>query len=119
MAKRTRKPEREGSLSSLAGVLPALCQELDFDRKVNELAFLRLWAFQATAVIGAELASQTKAIKLRRQGARVILMVKVSHATLASELSFHTKTLQDALNQFEPQTGVRIHQIQFTVGTLN
>lgn len=114
-----KKPERAGSLNTLGGILPDLCRELDWDRKVNEMAFLRLWKPQAAACMGADSAAQTQAIKLRKQGARVILMVKVAHAVLASELSFYTQTLRDALNQFEPQTGVKIHQIQWIVGSLS
>lgn len=116
MARRTKKPERSGSLNTLADILPGLCQELDWENKVNELAFLRLWPSQAAALLGPEMASQTRAVKLRKQGNRLILQVKVAHATLAAELGFYTQTLIAALNHFEPQTRIAIHQIKFIVG---
>lgn len=115
---RPRKPDRIGSLNSLADVLPGLCQELDLENKVNELAFLRLWPSQVTALMGLESASQTQAIKLRKQGNRLTLLVRVAHAALASELSFHVQALQAALNGFEPQTSIRIDRIQFVVGAV-
>lgn len=115
---RTRKPDRAGSLNSLADVLPGLCQELDLENKVNELAFLRLWSSQASALLGPETASQTKAVKLRKQGNLLTLLVKVAHPALASELGFHTEALQAALNRFEPQTRITIHRIQFIAGTV-
>jgi hypothetical protein len=115
---RTRKPDRVGSLNSLADVLPVLCEQLDLENKVNELAFLRLWPSRVTELMGLEAASQTQAVKLRKQGNRLTLLVKVAHAALAAELGFHVLALQTALNQFEPQTGISIHRIQFVVGSI-
>jgi hypothetical protein len=115
---RTRKPDRAGSLNSLAEVLPGLCQELDLENKVNELAFLRLWPSQASAIVGQEMASQTQAVKLRKQGNRVTLLVRVAHPALASELGFYAQAFIDALNHFEPQTRIVIHRIQFAAGTV-
>jgi hypothetical protein len=115
---RTRKPDRAGSLNTLADVLPGLCQELDLENKVNELAFLRLWSSQASALLGPGMASQTQAVKLRKQGNRLTLLVRTAHPALASELGFHAQALIEALNQFEPQTRLAIHRIQFVAGTI-
>jgi hypothetical protein len=116
---RSKKPERSGTLNILADVLPELCRTLDLDNKINELAFLRLWPSQAATLLGTEAAAQTKAVKLKKQGNRRIRVVRVQHAALASELAFYTQALQAALNQFEPQTGIQIHRIQFVVGAIN
>lgn len=106
------------AVSSLADVLPALCRDLSLDQKVNELAFLALWDSQVTAIAGPMVAGQTRAVRLQQRGARRILLVRVGHAALAAELGFHVAALKEALNRFEPQTGVRIDHIQLTVGAV-
>ena len=116
--KRSKKPDRVGSLTSFADVLPGLCQDLALDRKVNEMAVLALWPQQARLIAGEQVALQSKAVRLRKQGYEMVLLVKVASATLASELSFHTMTIKDALNGFQPQTGIRVDKIQLTVGAL-
>lgn len=118
MRRRTRKPERAGSLASLADVLPVLYRDLDMDKKVNEFALLALWPAMATSLIGSEGAAQTRAVGLRKQGARTILQVRVANAALASELSFHLPAIQTALNGYAPQTGLRVDRIQLNTGIL-
>lgn len=118
MSYRPRKPRPPESLSSLAEILPTLCRDLDIDKKVNELALLALWPRQVEAVAGAVAAAQSKAVRLKKQGDRLILVVKVANAALASELGFHVPVIKEALNRFKPQTGLAIDQIQLSVGTI-
>jgi hypothetical protein len=118
MKRRTRKPERAGSLVSLADVLPVLYQDLDLEKKVNEFALLALWPAMATSLLGVEAAAQTRAVRLKKQGARTVLLVKVTSAALASELSFHLPAIQAALNGYTPQIGLRVDRIQLSTGVL-
>jgi hypothetical protein len=114
-----RKPQKADSpsaLTSLADILPAVCRDLALDRKVNELALLALWPKQVEMLSGAVVAAQTKAVRLKKQGNRTILVVKVASAALASELGFQVPGLKEALNRFQPQTGILLDQIQFSVG---
>ncbi len=118
----TKQPERVGSLNTLADVLPGLYKDLKMDLKINEFALLALWPTVLTAEMGptAEIACEhTKAIKIRRQGNKITLLVKVAHAVLASELTFHTMPLLSALNAYTPQTGLKVDQIQWMVGSLS
>lgn len=116
--RKTRKPERAGSLASLSDVLPVLYRDLDMEKKVNEFAFLALWPKLVETLAGPMMASQTRAIRLKKQGYRTHLLVKVSNAVLASELGFQLLALKDALNGYHPQTGIQIDQIQMVVGVL-
>ncbi len=114
-----KKPKRTGSLMAFSEVLPQVCQNLQLDKKVNEMAFLSLWPSQVAGIAGKTAAEQTQAVRLRKQGYKTILAVKVSNAALATELSFHVPALKDALNAFKPQTGLSIDQIQLSVGSLS
>ncbi|HEY9686030.1 MAG TPA: DUF721 domain-containing protein [Coleofasciculaceae cyanobacterium] len=114
--RKPQKPDSLSALTSLADILPAVCRDLALDRKVNELALLALWPKQVEMLAGAVAASQSKAIRLKKQGDRTILVVKVASATLASELGFQVPALKDALNRFHPQTGIMLDQIQLSVG---
>lgn len=116
--RRTRKPERTGSLSSLGDVLPILYDDLNMEKKVNEFALMALWPQLVESLAGAMMAGQTRAIRLKKQGYLTVLMVKVSNAALASELSFQLAHLKEALNQYAPQTGLTVDQIQLLVGSL-
>jgi hypothetical protein len=117
-SRRTRKPERTGSLAALSDVLPGLYRDLDMDKKVNEFALLRLWPQLVASLTTPAAAAQTRAIRLKKQGVRTVLMVKVANAVLASELTFQILPLKDAINGYKAQTGLTIDQIQFLVGTL-
>ena len=117
-SKKTAKPKRVGSLSSLAQVLPGVCDNLQLDKKINELAFLALWPRQVAGLCGQVTADNTKAIKLKKQGYKTILLVRVSNAALASELSFQIAILKEVLNRFQPQTGIAIDHIQLMVGSV-
>lgn len=113
-----RKPNRVGSLASLADVLPGLCQNLELDKKVNEMALLALWPRQMEILMGPEFLQNTRAIRLKKRGYQRILFVKVSNASLASALSFQLPVLKAALNGFSPQTGLTVDDIQLSVGTV-
>lgn len=117
-SKKSAKPVRAGSLSSLAQVLPGVCDDLKLDDKINELAFMALWPRQVEGICGKTVAESTRAVKLKKNGLKMVLLVKVAHASLATELGFHVTTLKDALNRFQPQTGIAIDQIQLTVGSI-
>lgn len=114
----SRKNKRVGSLSTLADVLPGLCQDLELDKKVNELALLALWPKQVAMVAGQVAADHSKAIRLKKQGYKTTLLVRVSNAALASEMTFQIPVIQEALNRFSPQTGIAVDHIQLTVGSL-
>jgi hypothetical protein len=116
--KKTVKPKRIGSLSSLANVLPGVCDGLQLDKKINELALMALWPKQVEGLCGKVAADSTRAVRLKKQGYKTLLMVKVSNSALASELSFQVHALKDALNRFQPQTGITVDQIQLVVGSL-
>jgi hypothetical protein len=116
--KKSAKPKRVGSLNSLAQVLPGVCDNLQLDKKINEMAFLALWPRQVEGICGKVAAENTRAFKLRKQGDKTVLMVKVTHATLASELGFQVTSIMEALNRFQPQTGIFADQIQLIVGSL-
>jgi hypothetical protein len=109
-----KKPQRVGSLSSLAGVLPQLCEQLDMNRKVQELSLLSVWP----TLVGERYASQTRASAVKKKGARTVLYVKVASASVASELSFQSEGLKEMLNGFAPQTGIKLDAIQFSIGSL-
>jgi hypothetical protein len=113
-----KKPQRVGSLSSLGDVLPGLYRDLDMDKKVNEFALLGLWPSLVQTFLGVSGAAQTRAFRLRKQGYQTVLMVKVSNAALASELSFQLMHLKEALNGYTPQTGLTVDRIQLMVGSL-
>lgn len=114
----SKKPKRAGSLAAFSDVLPKVCQNLDLDKKVNEMALLALWPKQVAGIAGQVAASNTKAVRLRKQGYQTILSVTVSNAALASELSFQIPALKEALNRFTPQTGLTVDQIKLNVGTV-
>lgn len=116
---RGRKIKRAGSLSAFSEVLPRVCEDLALDKKVNEMALLALWPKQVAGIAGQAAAENTRAVRLRKQGYQTILSVKVTNAALASELSFQLPALKDALNAYAPQTGLKVDQIQLSVGTLN
>lgn len=114
-----KKPhQRTGSLASLAEVLPGLCEDLALDQKVNEMALLTLWPQQAMLVTGIDTATRTKAVRLKKQGERTILQVRVEHATLAAELGFYLPAVKEALNRFAPQTGLVVDEIRLSVGKI-
>jgi hypothetical protein len=113
-----KKPQRVGSMALFGDVLPTLYRDLEMDKKVNEFAFLALWPQVVCAAVGMDIATQTQAIRLKKQGNRTILLAKVSCSALASELSFYTSTLQQALNAYAPQTGITIQRIQLSVGSV-
>lgn len=118
--KKGKKPGRVGSLAAFSDVLPQLCQSLELDKKVNELALLALWPQQVTAVMGqSQVAQQSRAVRLRKQGYQMVLAVKVANAALASEMSFHLPALIGRLNAFKAQTGLTVDRIQLTVGNVN
>ena len=116
--KKKAKPQRVGSLSSLANVLPGVCDGLQLDKKINELALLALFPRQVEGLCGKVAAEGTRAIRLRKQGYKMVLLVKVANAALASELTFQVSVLKDALNRFQPQPGITVDQIQWVVGSL-
>jgi hypothetical protein len=116
--RKPQKPESSSAITSLADILPAVCRDLALDHKVNELALLALWPSQVEKLSGAVAAAQSKAIRLKKQGNRTILVVKVASAALASELGFQAPALKEALNRFHPQTGIVLDQIQLSVGAL-
>lgn len=113
-----KKNKRVGSLSTLADILPALCQDLDLDKKVNELALMALWPKQVAGIAGQVAADHSKAVRLKKQGHQTTLLVRVSNAAMASELSFQVPAIKEALNKFSPQTGLTVDQIQLTVGSI-
>lgn len=113
-----KKPKRVGSLSAFSDVLPKVCQDLELDKKVNEMALLALWTRQVEVVVGKVAADNTRAVRLRKKGYQTVLSVKVTNASLASELGFHVPALKESLNAFSPQTGLSIDLIQLSVGTL-
>jgi len=117
-SKKPAQPKRIGSLSSLAQVLPGVCDGLQLDKKINELAVLALWPRQVEGICGKIAMENSKAVRLKKQGDRTLLLVKVKHATLASELAFHLGALKDTLNRFHPQTGITVDVIQLVVGSL-
>lgn len=114
----SRKPKRVGSLNSLADVLPGVCQNLQLDKKINEMALMALWPKQVEGIAGKTASENSKAIQLKKQGYQTTLLVRVSNAVMASELSFHVMMLKEALNKFTPQTGITVDRIQLTVGSL-
>src|SRR6478609_2981060 len=114
-----KKPQRSGSLMSLGDVIPAVYQNLDMDKKVNEFAVLSLWPQALTGVLGVDIAMQTQAVKLRQAAGKMVLHVKVSSAPMASEISFYTSTLLQTLNAYAPQTGIKIDRIELRVGAVN
>jgi hypothetical protein len=115
---RTRGPKRVGSLSSLANILPEVCEGLKLDEKINEMALLALWPKQVEAIAGSHAAQNSRAVRLKKQGYQTILLARVNQAALASELGFHLPLIKEALNRFTPQTGFTVDQIQLTVGSL-
>jgi hypothetical protein len=117
MSKR-RDPKRIGSLSSLADVLPGVCEGLELDKKIHEMALLALWPKQVALLAGSHAAENSRAVRLKKQGYQTILLVRVAQAALASELGFQVPALKEALNRFTPQTGLTIDHIQLTVGSL-
>lgn len=114
MAGRGRKPVRPGTLKALADVLPAVSDQLHLDRKVQEMALLALWP----QLVGASYAAHTRAMALKKRGDKQTLLVKVANAALASDLSFQLPVLQEALNRYEPQTGLKVDAIHLMVGSL-
>lgn len=112
-----KKQQRAGSLVSLGDVLPGLYQELEMDKKVNEFALLSLWPQVLTGILGSDIAMQTQAVKLKKTAGKTVLHIKVSSAPMASEISFYTKALQDALNAYTPQTGIKVDRLELRVGT--
>lgn len=117
-SKKKAKPQRIGSLSSLANVLPGVCDGLQLDKKINEMALLALFSKQVEGLCGKVAADGTRAMRLKKQGYKMLLVVKVSNAALASELTFQVPALKEALNRFQPQTGITVDQIQLVVGSL-
>lgn len=113
-----KKAKRVGSLSAFADILPQVCQNLKLDKKVNELALLALWPVQVAVLAGQVASQNTRAVRLIQQGYQTVLMVKVSNASLASELSFYVPALKTALNGYKAQTGLTIDQIKLSVGSL-
>ena len=116
--KKSTKPKRVGSLASFAQVLPGVCDDLKLDRKINEMAFLALWPKQTEDICGKIAAENSRAVRLAKHGDKICLFVKVTHATLASEMGFQLPALKEALNRFQPQTGIRVDQIRLDVGSL-
>jgi len=117
-AKKSTKPKRTGSLASFAQVLPGVCDGLQLDRKINEMAFLALWPKQVEGICGKIAAENSRAVRLAKQGDKICLFVKVVHATLASEMGFQVPALKEALNRYQPQTGITVDQIRLEVGSL-
>lgn len=113
-----KKPSRVGSLSAFSDVLPQICQNLELDKKVNEMALLALWPNQVSQLAGAVIGQNTRAVRLRKQGYQTVLLVKVANAALASELTFHIPALLNALNGYKAQTGLTVDRIQVSVASL-
>ncbi len=110
-----KHPHTSQPVHALKDVLPGLCRELALDEKVREMTVLSLWS----QLVEEPYRSQSKAVRLRQQGAQWILWVQVADAGMASDLSFQIPNLLLQFNQFAPQTGVRVDQIRLRIGSLS
>jgi len=98
----------------LSDILPGVCQMLDLDGKVHEMAYLALWNAQAERILGKLRADRTEATHFKKHAnGSMSLCVAVDHPTLMSELGFFTPQLVAAMNRAGSQTRVYIKKIQW------
>lgn len=102
------------AISSLADVLPQVSRDLDLDRKVGEMAMVRLW----DEIIGESMAQRSRALKIMKRGNKSVLMVRVRDAATAGDLTFKLEAIREKLNSYTPQTGWVIDGIDLKIGTL-
>lgn len=110
VAKKGKIPTPAEKLSS---ILPKLCEEIHFDDRVKEMSVLRLWE----QLIPEPFKTHTKAKALQRLGGKMVLMVSVQNAAMASELSFNLETFKTLMNDFSGETGILIDDIRVRVGS--
>ena len=91
----------------LAQVLPVLVKQLNLEEKAKTLSVLSLWDH----VVPQTFFGRTAAVKLKIQGGKRQLVVRVDNPALAGELSFHLNAILAQLNAYAPQTGFSIDQI--------
>lgn len=114
MRKLPHGPGNKAATSKLADVLPGLCRDLALDEKVKELSLLSIWE----TLVDDLYKKNTRAVSVRKQGGKNILLIRVKEAALASQLTFDIQRLKTELNRFAPQTGVKIDDIRLQVGAI-
>jgi hypothetical protein len=114
MRRSSKRPgaPKNAPAQNIADILPMVGRMLNLDSKVKGFSILALW----DRIIDPRFVGQCRAVKIRRAGNQIRLLVQASSAAVASELSFSLHQYCDKLNQFTPQTGMTIHQIDLTVG---
>ena len=101
------------STEKISDILPAMCESMALDTHVRDMAVLRLWP---KLLPDERFVAASQALSIRRVGAQHVLMVRVSDASLATELGFYRDAMREAINAFAPQTGLRIDDIRMHVG---
>lgn len=110
-----RRAKQKFVTESVADILPSFCESISLDDRIRDMAVLRLWP---TLLPDERFQAVSRAIMLKRVGNQTHLLVRVSDATAASELSFYREQIRHALNDFASQTGVRVDDIRLHVGHL-
>ncbi len=92
-------------------VLPAVYDRMRLDDKVQEMSVIALWP----KVVEAGYGKYTKAVKIKTDQGNKKLVVQVNHGAIASELAMRQHHYLDLLNEFAPQTGLRLSGIEWHV----
>jgi len=100
----------------LDSILPAVSETLGLKQKTAEFAILALWPVVLSRMGLETILNRSKAYKLSVQGGKTTLRVRVSDAACAGDCTFVMDTVREALNQFSPQTGIRVDKIQVRIG---
>lgn len=111
--RRSQKGLQKRPAVFLGDVLSQVSRDLALDQKVNEMALLTLWA----QVVEVPLRDRSLALRLLNRNGNKILRVKVKDAATAGELSFQIEAICEKLNQFEPQTGIRVAGLEIKIGS--
>lgn len=115
MSKPDPRKRKSGEAEAVGALLGGMSRTLHLDEKAKEFALFALWQ----QVVGGSFQGRTRAVRLARQGEKLLLQVKVQDSVTASELSFYLETYREVLNEFQPQTGFRLDGIELGVGTLS
>ena len=107
-----KKPKRQGTpMTGIENILPIVGQQLNLEAKVQEWAVLALWA----QLLPEPYCSHTKAVKIKRTGPKLTLLVKATNAAVASQLTFQLESWRQKLNDYARETGIHLDAIQLVL----
>jgi hypothetical protein len=98
--------------SPLSDILPSVSDALNLPQKTRELAVFSLWK---KVVQGSSFESSTRPVRIVEKKGQSVLQISVNSGLVASQLSFQLDSFKEKLNQYAPQTGFYLQQIEVLV----